>query len=110
VRQYPPLLRAAGGIANPGGVVADDQDPGVALLLERAHALQRYRVSDVDVARRRVDSELDPKRPALGQLALELALGQHLHGVAGERGEGGAWGSLRGLGWGGAPGRRGWGG
>src|SRR6476469_1607567 len=58
--------------------------------------LQRDRVSDVDVARRRVDAELDAKRPALGQLALELALGQHLHGVAGERGEVGHRAILRG--------------
>src|SRR6185437_4940957 len=73
------------GVAHPGRVVADDEDAGVALVLERAHALERDRLADVDVARRRVDAELHPQGPAERELALELSLRQHLHGVTCER-------------------------
>src|SRR6185312_9898635 len=72
-------------IAHPGGVVADDEDAGVALVLEGAHPLERDRLADVDVARGRVDAELDAQRPAERELALQLPLRQHLDGVTCER-------------------------
>ena len=77
--------RIVGRVADPGRVVAHDQDPQVPLVLEGAHALERDRLADVDVARRRVDPELHPQRPAERELALELSLRQHLDGVTCER-------------------------
>ena len=54
------------------------------LVLERAHALERDRAADVDVRRGDVDAELHAQRPAERELALELALGQHVDGVPGQ--------------------------
>ena len=59
----------------------------MALVLERAHPLQRNRASDVDVGRGDVDPELHAQRPAELQLRLEPALRQHVDGVPREVGE-----------------------
>jgi hypothetical protein len=59
--------------------------PGV---LELAQLAEHDRVTEMDVGRRRVDAELDPQRPPLLELALELALRQDVDGVAEEVGHG----------------------
>ena len=58
------LARAARRVADPRRVVADDEDADVPGPLERGHALERDRVTDVDVGRGDVDPELHPQRPA----------------------------------------------
>ena len=55
--------------------------PGV---LEGAHALQRDPAADMDVGRGDVDAELDAQRPTERELALELALREHVDGVPGQ--------------------------
>ena len=79
-----PLGRAARRIADPGRVVADDQDADVARILERAHPLERDRTADVDVRRGDVDAELDAQRPPERELLLEAALRQQVDVVAGK--------------------------
>jgi hypothetical protein len=82
VREDRAFGRAAGRVADPGRVVADDQDADVPLVLEGPHPLQRDRAADVDVGRGDVDAELHPQRPAELQLRLEPALWQHVDGVS----------------------------
>ena len=53
-----------GGIPDPGGEVADDQDREVSEILELAQFVQNDRMAEVDVGRGRVDAELHPQRPA----------------------------------------------
>ena len=57
------------------------------LVLERAHALERDPVPDVDVRRGDVDPELDPQRTVERELALEPAFREDVDGVAGEIGD-----------------------
>ena len=83
-RQDRPLCGAAGRVADPGRVVADDEDADVAGVLEGAHPLQRNPAADVEVGGRDVDAELDAQRTPELQLLLEPALGQDVDGVAGE--------------------------
>ena len=64
--------RAAGGIADPGGEVADDQHREVSEILELAQFVQNDRMAEMDVGRGRVDAELHPQRPARSQLGPEL--------------------------------------
>ena len=45
------------------------------LVLERAHALERYPPADVDVGRRDVDAELHAEGPVEREPTLELAFG-----------------------------------
>ena len=73
-----PLGGAAARVADPGGEVADDQYDGVPGLLELGQLREHDAVAEVDVGRGRVDAELDPQRPALGELLGEAALGQRL--------------------------------
>ena len=54
--------RLAAGIAEPGGEVAQDEDGGVAELLELAELAQHDREAEVDVRCGRVDAELHPER------------------------------------------------
>ena len=60
----------------------------MSLVLERAHALQRDPVADVDVRRGDVDPELHAQRPPERELALEPALGEDVDGVSGQIGDG----------------------
>ena len=53
--------------------------PGV---LELAQLRERHCVAEMDVGARRVDAEFDPQRPVALELSLQLALGQHVDGVA----------------------------
>ncbi len=53
-------------------------------VLKGAHPLERDRVADVDLGRGDVDAELDPQRPTLGELPVELALGKDVDGVPSE--------------------------
>jgi hypothetical protein len=76
--------RAPARIADPGGVVADDQHDSVAEVLKLAQLLQDDRVTNVDIGRGRVHAELDAQRPAERQLALEPPLRQAIDGVARE--------------------------
>ena len=55
-------------------------------ILEFAEFAQHHRVAEVDIRRRRIDAELDAQRPALPELALELALRQAVDGVASQPG------------------------
>ena len=55
-------LRAAGGIADHPGEVADDDDDLVAEVLEVAQLLEHDRVSQVQVGRGRVEAQLDLER------------------------------------------------
>ena len=50
-------------------------------VLEGPHPLERDRAADVDVRRGDVDPELHAQRPPERELALELALRQHVDGV-----------------------------
>jgi len=54
----------------------------VAEVLELAKLLQHDGEPEMDVRRGRVDPELDAQRPANGELALELSLGQAVERVA----------------------------
>ena len=84
VGEDPPFGRAPRGVADPGRVVADDQDADVAGALERRHSLQRNRVTHVDLRRGDVDAELDPERPPDCELPFELAFREYVDGVAGQ--------------------------
>ena len=59
----------------------------MARTLERRHALERDRVADMDVRGGHVDAELHAQRPPGGELALELALREHVDGVVCQVGE-----------------------
>jgi hypothetical protein len=74
-REDRPRGRPARGVADPGGVVADDQHDGVSGVLELPELREHDRVADVDVGCRRVDAELDAQRTPLRRGLLEL-LGQ----------------------------------
>ena len=78
-----PQRGAARRVADAGGEVADDQDDGVAGVLELAQLLQHDRVAEVDVGRGGVDARASRAagRP-LRELPLERALGQRVDGVA----------------------------
>ena len=82
VRQHGAFGGAAGRITDPGRVVADDQDAGVAGVLECAHPLQRDAPADVDVRRSDVDAELDAQRTTERKLALQAALGKDVDSVS----------------------------
>ena len=71
-------------IADPPGVVADDEDADVAGPLERGHPLERNRVTDVDVRRSRVDPELDPQGASVAELSLELSFRKDVDRIAGQ--------------------------
>ena len=77
--ERPPRLRAAGGVADHPGEVPDDDDDLVSEVLEIAQLLEDHRVSQVQVGRGRVESQLDLERVAGPTGALELGpqLGVH---------------------------------
>ena len=58
---------SAGGVANAGGVVADDDDGFVAPVLELADDLERDAVTEVDIGRRGVHAEFDAEGFARGR-------------------------------------------
>ena len=82
VGEHRPLGGPTRRVADPGRVVADDEHPDVAGVLERPHALERDRVTDVHLGGGDVDPELHPERPSEPELALELTRGEHVDGVA----------------------------
>ena len=84
VGEHRALGRPPGRIADSRRVVADDEHPDVTRVLEGPHPLERDRVADVHVGRGDVDAELDAQCPAERELALELALREDVHRVAGE--------------------------
>ena len=63
--QLGPGLVAAGGVADQGRVVADDDDGRVAQVLKLPELAQGNRVAEVDVDAGRVDAVLDPQGPVL---------------------------------------------
>ena len=71
--EHRPGGRAPARVAHARGVVADDQDDGVAEVLELAQLLQHDGVAEVQVGRGRVQAELDAQRAALGEALLERA-------------------------------------
>ena len=66
-------LVAARGVADQGGVVADDDDGGVPEVLELAELAQGDGVAEVDADGGWVDAVLDPKGLALADRAFQLA-------------------------------------
>ena len=107
---------AAGGVADAGGEVADDEDGLVAEELELAEFLHDHGVAEVDVGRGGVDAEFDAEGSALAELVGEFLFGKDFGSACGEALEGigdgvahesaGAWGdggrgAKRNCGWGG---------
>ena len=82
VREHRPLGRAARRVADPRGVVADDQHDDVAGVLPLAQPVEHDREAEMDVRRGRVDAELHAQRAPVLQLGLEPALGQNVHRMA----------------------------
>ena len=58
----------------------------MAEVLELAQLLEHDRVAEVDVGGGRVEAELRPQRPALGQALLQRAAGEAIHRIAGKMG------------------------
>ena len=87
-RQRRPRVGAAARVADARCVVADDQHDAVTEVLELAQLLEHDGVAEVDVGRGRIDTELDPQRPALRlgcyQLGLQSPVGERGVGVAGQ--------------------------
>ena len=79
-----PVGRAPAGVSHARGVVAHDQDNGVAQVLELAQLAQDHGVAEVDVGRGGIDPELHAQRPALSQLALQCALREGVDGIPGK--------------------------
>ena len=75
---------AAGGIADGGGEVADEQHGLVAEQLELAELLQRDGVAEVDVRRGGIDAELDAQRAAEAEFFEQFLFGEDLGGAGGE--------------------------
>ena len=69
---------AAGRIADEPGEVADEKDHLVPELLKLTHFVQKHRVPEVQIRRRRVEARLDAQRPPLAQLRQKLGLDEHL--------------------------------
>src|SRR5262249_1924516 len=88
-----PLARlvAAAGVADAGGVVAEDEDRLVAEFLEKAELAQRDGMAEVDFKAGRVDAVLDPQRlagrDAPLQLFAQLVQRHDLLGAAPDQGE-----------------------
>ena len=82
-----PLGSTSRRIADARRVVADDEHDLVTRLLERAQILKRVGEPEVQIRRRGVDAELNPKRPSELQLLLEGAFGQNVNRVACEVGD-----------------------
>ena len=84
-------LVAAAGVADQGGVVADDQHRLMAQFLEQAQLAQRHGVAEVDVDAGRVDAVLDAQRlaglDAALQLLPQLGLGHDLLDAAADQGQ-----------------------
>ena len=66
-------LVAAAGVADEGGVVADDEDGLMAEFLEQPQLAQRHGMAEMDVDAGRVDAVLDAQRLAGLDAAFELA-------------------------------------
>ena len=60
---------AAARIADHRGKIADNQNGFVAQILKIPQLAQHHTVTEMDVRRRRIDSQLDAKRPAAASLA-----------------------------------------
>ena len=56
----------------------------MARALEIAQLLERDRMAQVQVGRRRIHPELDSQRPAVGELRRQLGMGDYFDGVAAE--------------------------
>src|SRR4029453_1406873 len=80
-REDRPLGRPPARIADTCCVVPDDQNAQMTFVLEGAHSLQGNRMTNVDIRRGDVDTELHSERQAEGELALELAFRQNINGV-----------------------------
>ena len=74
--------RAPARVADAGRVVAHDQHRRMAGVLELAQLLEDDGVPECDVARSRVEAELDAQRPARGQTRLQRAGGKRFDRVA----------------------------
>ena len=90
-RQPGARLVAAAGVADQGGVVADDQDRLMAQFLEQPQLAQRDGVAEVNVDAGRVDAVLDAQRlaglDAAFQLLAQLGLGHDLLDAAADQGQ-----------------------
>ena len=74
---------AAGGVADGGGEVADQEHGLVAEELELAELFQGDGVAEVKVRRGGIDAELDAQRPVKAEFFQEFSVGKHL-GRAGD--------------------------
>jgi hypothetical protein len=76
----------AGGVADAGGEVADEEDDLVAELLELPQLVDDDGVAEVEVGRGRIAAELDDERAVFGaalfELLLELVADLEVHDAA----------------------------
>ena len=80
-------FRAARGIADHRGEVADDEDGVVAEVLELPQFREPDGEAEVDVRRGRIDAELHVQRAAKAQFREQFRFGDDLRGTAFEDGE-----------------------
>ncbi len=78
---------AAGGVADHGGEVADDEDRGVAEFLKLAQLFQGHAVAEVEVGGGGVGTELDAQGTAEGEFVGQFFFGVDLDGAPLEEGE-----------------------
>ena len=77
---------AAGRIADRRGKVADEKNHRMAMALEIAQLLERQRMAQMQVGRRRVHSQLDSQRAAFAQFRGQLGRRDHFDGIMREFG------------------------
>src|SRR5271157_2420215 len=89
--QFGPGLVAAGGVADQGRIIADDDAGRVAQVLELPELAQGNRVAEMDVDSGRVDPVLDSQRPVRAErpfeLVAEFVFGNNLFDPAAENAE-----------------------
>src|SRR5262249_42519754 len=67
--------------------IADDENDAMPRALEIPHLPHDDGMPEVDVGRRRVETDLHGERGALRELALQILLVDQIDGAAGERGD-----------------------
>jgi len=80
-REHRSRLGATARVADLGGVVADDQDRRVALVLEQPEDVEDHQVAGVDVRRGRVQAELDAQLVARLEPAAQVGFFVDLDGA-----------------------------
>ncbi len=80
-RQRRAHVVAAGRVPDHRREVADEEDHLMPQVLHLAHLVEHNRVPEMDVGRRRVESQLDAQGPSSRELLRDLALDQELVGA-----------------------------